>query len=100
MFSYQCNFIVKFQDSFKQNFIFVSANPVELQLQIALRRLWQEVDSFEENGSGWVVDHLVQLDLHVVSHDPLRAGGNHLKLPLWLSSLNALRNIKNKGNDW
>ena len=76
-----------------------SADPVELQLKVALRRLWQEIDTFEEGGSGWIVNHLVQLDLHVVSHDPLRASG-HLKLPSWLSRLRAVRNIKNKDNDW
>ena len=68
-------------------------------MKIALRRLWQEIDTFEENGSGWVVDRLIEIDLHVVSHDPLRAGG-HLKLPPWLSHLRAVRNIKNKDNDW
>ena len=76
-----------------------SADPVELQLKVALRRLWQEIDTFEEGGSGWIVNHLVQLDLHVVSHDPLRASG-HLKLPPWLFRLRAVRNIKNKDNDW
>ena len=70
-----------------------------MQLKIALRRLWQEIDTFEENGSGWVVDHLVQLDLHVVSHDPLRASG-HLKLPQWLTKLKAVRNIQNNDDDW
>ena len=32
-----------------------SANPLMLQLKIALRRLWQEIDTYEENGPGWVV---------------------------------------------
>lgn len=77
----------------------ISANPLELQLKIALRRLWQEIDTYEELGSGWVLDHLVKLDLHVVSYDPLRAGC-HFKLPQWLSKLKAVRNIKNKDSDW
>ena len=77
----------------------ILAHPIELKLKIALRRLWQDIDTFELNGSGWIVNHLVQLDIHTVSHDPLRASG-HLKLPLWLSRLKAVRNIKNKDNDW
>ena len=50
-----------------------SSNSIELQLKVALRHLWQDNDTYEENGSGWVVDHLRELDLHVVSYDPLRA---------------------------
>ena len=51
-----------------------STQPIELQLKVSLRRLWQKIDTFEENGSGWVVDRLTELDLHLVSYDPLCAG--------------------------
>ena len=76
-----------------------SSNPIELQLKVALRRLWQEIDTYEENGSGWVLDHLIELDLHVVAYDPLRAGA-HMKLPQWLTKLKAVRNIQNNDDDW
>ena len=75
-----------------------SAQPITLQLKIALRRLWQEIDSYEENGSGWIVDHLRELDLHVVSYDPLRVGV-YLPLPQWLVRLHALLNIRNLNDD-
>jgi len=77
-----------------------SAQPLELQLRIALRRLWQEIDTYEENGSGWVVDHLRELDVHVVSYDPLRAGV-YLTLPQWLVRRQAILNIRNLNDeDW
>ena len=75
-----------------------SAQPIALQLKIALRRLWQEIDSYEENGSGWIVDHLRELDLHVVSYDPLRVG-IYLPLPQWLVRRQAVLNIRNLNDD-
>ena len=30
---------------------FTSANPLELQLLLALRQLWQDIDTFEQNGN-------------------------------------------------
>jgi len=75
-----------------------SATPLELQLQIALRRLSHKIDKYETNGSGWVVDYLRELDLHIVSYDPLGAG-IHLSLPQWLVALKAILNIRNTSDD-
>ena len=75
-----------------------STKPIELQLKIALRRLWQNIDNYEENGSGWVVDSLRELDLHVVSYDPLRAG-IYLALPKWLVAQRVVLNIRNTNDD-
>ena len=75
-----------------------SSNPLELQLKVALRRLWHQIDRYEANGSGWVVDRLRELDVHVVSYDPLRAG-IYLTLPKWLVALRAVLNIHNTNDD-
>ena len=75
-----------------------SSNPLELQLKVALRRLWHQIDRYESNGSGWVVDRLRELDVHVVSYDPLRAG-IYLTLPQWLVALRVLLNIRNTNDD-
>ena len=76
-----------------------SSNPLDLQLKVALRRLWQEIDTYEENGSGWVIDHRIQLDIHVVAYDPLRAN-QHFKLPKWLVNKRSVLNIQNHDEDW
>jgi len=77
-----------------------SATPLALQLKIALRRLWHKIDRYEANGSGRVIDHLRELDLHIVSYDPLGAG-IYISLPQKLVGLRAILNIRNTGdNDW
>ena len=75
-----------------------SSNPLELQLKVALRRLWHQIDRYEENGSGWVVDRLRELDIHIVAYDPLRAG-IYLTLPQWLVKLRVVLNIRNTNDD-
>ena len=42
-----------------------SANPLELQLLIALRQLWQDVDIFEQNGN---YNKILRFEDHVILH--------------------------------
>ena len=76
-----------------------SGDPLDLQLKIALRSLWHQIDTFERNGSGWVLDHVVDLNLHVYFYDPLRAG-SHIDVSKKLRGHKCLVNIRNKGDDW
>lgn len=39
-----------------------------------------QLDTFEQNGSGWVLNHLIYLDLHTAQFDPLRAS-SYLPMP-------------------
>ena len=76
-----------------------SNDPLELQLAVALRRIWQMVDTFERNGSGWIIGHFVALDVHIYNYDPLRAGA-HIPLSKNLLAKRAILNIKNSDDDW
>ena len=76
-----------------------SGDPLELQLKVALRRLWHEIDTFERNGSGWILNHIHDLNLHVYVYDPLKAGG-HIDISKKLQGFKCLVNIRNKGDDW
>ena len=76
-----------------------SGDPLELQLLIALHRLWHQIDTFERNGSGWLLDHIVDLNLHIHSYDPLRAGA-FISVSKKIDALRCTVNIKNKGDDW
>ena len=76
-----------------------SSIPLERQLLVALRRLCQEVDTFESHGSGWILDHFVFIDIHVTSYDPLRASA-YLPLPNWIVKRKAVLNIRNTDRNW
>ena len=55
------------------------------------------VDEFEMRGSGWVLDQLLRLDLHVHEVVPLRAS-THLSLPKEIRDKHAIVNIQNSDN--
>ena len=76
----------------------ISGDPLDLQLQVALRRLMHQVDGYEKNGSGWVLDHFVTLDVHIVKYNPLRAGA-HIPLSKNIRGKASILNIKNSDDD-
>ena len=55
--------------------------------------LMHQIDSFEQNGSGWVVQNLVHLDLNVGQYDSLRAS-SYLEMPSKFRR--SFVNVKNK----
>ena len=42
----------------------------ELELSKALEEMMRKIDTFERNGSGWIVDKVLQLDLNIVTYTP------------------------------
>ena len=56
--------------------------------------LMESIDNFELQGSGWVLDQLLRLDLCVLKYDPLRAS-TYLPLPEKIRYKGAVINIKN-----
>jgi hypothetical protein len=59
--------------------------------------LVDSIDAYELQGSGWVLDQLLRLDLHVLKYDPLRAS-TYLPLPREIQLKRAVINIKNSDN--
>ena len=76
-----------------------SGDPLELQLLVALRRLTHQIDTYEKNGSGWILDHFITLDIHIYKYNPLRAGA-HIPLSKNLRGKRCLLNITNTDDDW
>ena len=76
-----------------------SSDPLELQLQVALRLLTHQIDTYEKNGSGWIIDHYVNIDVHIYVYNPLRAGA-HIPLSKNLRGKSAVLNIKNTDDEW
>ena len=55
----------------------------------------QQLDSYQTNGSGWVIHNLIYLDLHIAEFDPLRAS-SYLSMPKDLLSRGGYVNVQNK----
>jgi len=67
-------------------------------LKSSNKQLVSKIDTFETEGSGWILDRLVKLDCSVYHLDPLRASSYH-RLPQWIIKKHAVRNIKNEDQE-
>ena len=45
-------------------------NNYENDLDKVFKRILQQMDDFETNGSGWITDKFLTLDLKIVTHTP------------------------------
>ena len=53
------------------------------------------IEDFQQRGSGWILDNLVALDLHLLEFDPLRAT-SYIPILTCTQNRKAVINIKNK----
>ena len=60
-------------------------------------KLLEKMAAIEKIGSGWEFRSIVQLDLHTVEYDPMRAA-RHIPLPKKLDSKKAIFNMENTDN--
>ena len=52
------------------------------------------IEYFQQRGSGWVLDKLLALELHLLEFDPLRAT-SYISLPAHIRNKKAVINIRN-----
>ena len=78
--------------------VFASTTPnVEEQLSDALCQLEDRINCFERDGSGWVLDRIMKLEIKIGVYDPI-SGSSYFKLPEKLIEKKAVLNIKNNDN--
>ena len=63
----------------------------------ARRRLRECIEEFVREGSGWIFDRIIRLEMSVVGFNPL-AGSGWIDLPEKLKRKHAIINIKNTDN--
>ena len=66
-------------------------------LENAAEQLDSRIVSYEGNGSGWIVDRLISLDMTVWKVEPLR-GGSYIPSPDWIRNTGCVVNVQN-GDD-
>jgi hypothetical protein len=70
----------------------------DLRPEEAVAGILESLESFVQNGSGWVVDSIQTLWLNIAKYQPLK-GGSYLELPRSLKLKRAVINVKNKNDD-
>ena len=62
------------------------------------QKILEGLAQFQNNGSGWVFERVVQLDIHIDRYDPLR-GSSYIPTPEELALKKAIVNVQNKNDD-
>ena len=57
-----------------------------------VKKIIEDLEVFQKNGSGWYFNEVVQLEIHTVE----LKGSSHIPLPDWISNKKAIVNIENK----
>ena len=65
---------------FKNNTFTMDAVDMDEITSTALGEINEKIDEFIKNGSGWVLHHLVRIDLGIVRYNPLKAS-SYVALP-------------------
>ena len=60
-----------------------------------VQEIIEKVDIYQQNGSGWYLNEVIELEIHTVEFKPLR-GSSYIPLPDWIMRKRAILNIRNK----
>ena len=85
--------------SFKVENATLITNRSEIQPSIEehFEELQNKIDAFIRNGSGWIIQSIDQVDIHIAKYTPL-TGSSYLALPNFIESKKACINVKNEDN--
>jgi len=61
-------------------------------------KLQEKIDEFINNGSGWALESIEQLEINIVKYTPLK-GSSYIELPYAIRSKHACVNVKNKDDE-
>ena len=75
----------------------VHHHELENQINEAKQKITQSLVLFQKEGSGWILDEILHLDLNIARYTPIK-GSSYVRLPKILGSKKAVLNIKNNDN--
>ena len=73
----------------------LKSTDVEKLIDKCVRKIIEDLEVFQKNGSGWYFNEVVQLEIHTVEFNPTE-GSSYLPLPDWITNKKAIVNIQNK----
>ena len=77
--------------------IVLPGNNFEDLLMSPIAKIIQQIDEFQEKGSGWQFCEIVHMDVHISRYQPLR-GSSHVELPAYIRNKHAVINVQNNDN--
>ena len=73
----------------------LESTDVEKLIDKCVKKIIEDLEIFQKNGSGWYFKEVVQLEIHIVEYNPTK-GSSYIPLPDWISNKKAIVNIQNK----
>ena len=73
----------------------LESTDVEKLIDKNVKKIIEDLEAFQKNGSGWYFNEVVQLEIHTVEFNPTK-GSSYIPLPDWISNKKAIVNIENK----
>ena len=68
---------------------------IERLINKSVKKIMEDIDTYQQNGSGWYLKNIKELQLNVVEDNPAK-GSSYIDLPPWIKSKKAIINMKNK----
>lgn len=69
---------------------------VSIEIDVAFQQIQEQLDTFNQKGSNWVIHRISKCYLIVDRWVAVRCGSSFIPLPKWLASRRAVINIQNK----
>ena len=73
----------------------LESTDVEKLIDKNVKKIIEDLEAFQKNGSGWCFKEVVNLEIHTNEYEPMK-GSSFIPLPDWISNKKAIINIQNK----
>ena len=73
----------------------LESTDVEKSIDKCVKKIIEDLEAYQKNGSGWYFKEVVQLEIHTSEFNPMN-GSSYIPLPDWISNKKAIVNIENK----
>ena len=73
----------------------LKSRDVEKLIDKCVKKIIEDLEVYQKNGSGWYFNEVVQLEIHTVDFNPTE-GSSYIPLPDWIKNKKAIVNIENK----
>ena len=73
----------------------LESTDVEKLIDKNVKKIIEDLEAFQKNGSGWCFKEVVNLEIHTNEYEPMK-GSSYIPLPDWISNKKAIINIQNK----
>ena len=73
----------------------LKSTDVEKLIDKCVKKIIEDLEEYQRNGSRWYFNEVVQLEIHTVEFNPTN-GSSYIPLPDWIKNKKAIVNIENK----